>query len=121
MPPESTLIPASCMSGWVSRSARIFAPSRVRTWRSLNSSSAASLKLTALAAMTCSSGPPCMPGKTAELNFLARSASFVRMIPPRGPPSVLCVVDVTTCACGTGFGCSPAATSPAKCAMSTKR
>ena len=41
--------------------------------------------------------------------------------PPRGPPSVLCVVEVTTWACGSGDGCSPAATRPAKCAMSTIR
>ena len=40
-------------------------------------------------------------------------------MPPRGPPSVLWVVVVTTSASGTGLGCSPAATSPAKCAMST--
>ena len=39
--------------------------------------------------------------------------------PPRGPRSVLCVVLVTRSACGTGLGCSPAATSPAMCAMST--
>jgi hypothetical protein len=32
----------------------------------------------------------------------------------------LCVVDVTASACGTGDGCSPVATSPAMCAMSTK-
>ncbi len=31
------------------------------------------------------------------------------------------MVVVTTWACGTGFGCSPAATSPAKWAMSTIR
>src|SRR5690606_42036804 len=36
-----------------------------------------------------------------------------------GPPNVLCVVVVTTSAYGTGFGCSPAATRPAKWAMST--
>ena len=40
--------------------------------------------------------------------------------PPRGPPSVLWVVVVTTSApCATGFGCRPAATRPAKWAMST--
>ncbi len=78
------------------------------------------LKATALAAITCSSGPPCWPGKTAELIFVAFS-SLVRMTPPRGPPSVLCVVVVTTSAYGTGLGCSPAATRPAKCAMSTIR
>ncbi len=41
------------------------------------------------------------------------------MNPDRGPPIVLCTVDEVTCACGTGDGCSPAATSPAKWAMST--
>ena len=86
-----------------------------------NSGSAASLNDTALAAMTCSSGPPCWPGNTEELNFLASASSLVRMMPPRGPPRVLCVVEVTTCACGTGEGCSPAATRPAKWAMSTIR
>ena len=40
------------------------------------------------------------------------------MMPPRGPRSVLCVVLVTTSPSGTGFGCTPAATSPAMCAMS---
>src|SRR5215211_7750830 len=40
------------------------------------------------------------------------------MKPARGPASVLCVVEVTKSQSLTGFGCSPAATSPAKCAMS---
>ncbi len=31
-------------------------------------------------------------------------------MPPRGPRRVLCVVEVTTCACGSGFGYTPAAT-----------
>ena len=87
----------------------------------MNDGSAAILKATAFAAMTCSSGPPCWPGKTAELIFLAIAGSLDRMTPPRGPPSVLCVVVVVTWACGIGDGCSPAATSPAKCAMSTIR
>ena len=43
------------------------------------------------------------------------------MIPPRGPRRVLWVVEVTTCACGTGFGYTPAAISPATWAMSTNR
>jgi hypothetical protein len=43
------------------------------------------------------------------------------MSPPRGPRSVLCVVVVTTSACGTGEGYAPAATNPAKCAMSTMK
>ncbi len=34
------------------------------------------------------SGPPCWPGKTAESIFFAYS-SLHRMIPARGPPSVL--------------------------------
>ena len=53
--------------------------------------------------------------------FLAIAASLLRMTPPRGPPSVLCVVVVVTWACGTGLGCRPAATRPAKWAMSTIR
>ena len=40
-------------------------------------------------------------------------------MPPRGPRSVLCVVVVTMSASGTGEGCTPAATRPAMCAMST--
>src|SRR6516164_1529836 len=40
--------------------------------------------------------------------------------PPRGPRSVLCVVVETMSACGTGLECTPAATRPAICAMSTK-
>src|SRR5438876_835881 len=44
--------------------------------------------------MTCSSGPPCWPGKTALSTALACSA-LQRIMPPRGPRSVLCVVVVT--------------------------
>ena len=36
---------------------------------SLNDGRSASPNATALAAMTCISGPPCWPGKTAELIF----------------------------------------------------
>ncbi len=43
----------------VSRSARMRAPSSVRCWRSLNSSEPAIFSATALAAITCMSGPPC--------------------------------------------------------------
>src|SRR2546427_7764829 len=50
--------------------------------------------------MTCSSGPPWIPGNTCLSTSLA-NASWHRMIPPRGPRSVLCVVVVTICACGT--------------------
>src|SRR4029453_13668539 len=121
VPPLTTEMPAAAPSSWRRRSARILEPSSTRTWRSWNSGSAAILKATALAAMTCSSGPPCCPGKTAELTFLAMSASLVRITPPRGPPRVLCVVLVTMWACGTGLGCSPAATRPAKGGMSNSR
>ena len=52
---------------------------------------------------------------------MASASSLVRITAPRGPRRVLCVVVVTTCACGKGEGCAPPATSPAKCAMSTIR
>ena len=61
---------------------------------------------TAFAAITCSSGPPCWPGKTAESIFFAYS-SRQRIMPLRGPPSVLWIVVVTTSAYGTGLGCTP--------------
>src|SRR6516225_7881055 len=51
----------------------------------------ASPNATALAAITCISGPPCIPGNTAALSFFASSSSLVRIAPPRGPRSVLCV------------------------------
>ena len=35
--------------------------------------------------MTCISGPPCRPGNTAELIFLAMASSSVSTMPPRGP------------------------------------
>ena len=73
VPPLTTEIPAAATSSVSSRSARMRAPSRVRSWRSLNAGSAASLNATALAAITCSSGPPCWPGNTAVLIFLAYS------------------------------------------------
>ena len=81
----------------------------------------ASPNATAFAATTCINGPPWRPGKMAELNFLPRSSSRERIMPPRGPRSVLCVVVVTTSAYGTGLGYSPAATSTAKWAISTIR
>ena len=57
----------------------------------------ASWNATALPAITCSSGPPWIPGKIALFNFLPNS-SFAKIKPPRGPRNVLCVVDVTTSA-----------------------
>ena len=68
----------------------------------LNSSDKASLKQTALAAITCIKGPPCKPGKIALLNFLANSSLFVKIIPPLGPLNTLCVVEVTTYAVAQG-------------------
>ena len=69
-----------------------------------------------------------MPGNTIDCSFfsdlvelLARALRLATMMPPRGPRRVLCVVEVTTCACGTGFGYTPAATRPATWAMSTNR
>src|SRR2546429_3220369 len=72
----------------------------------------ASFRHTALAAIVCTSGPPCVPGKVSRSNSLAKAA-FERTRPPRGPRSVLCVVVETTSACGIGLGWTPAATSPA--------
>ncbi len=120
MPPVSTETPASRASAARSRSARIFAPRTVRSCRSRNSGVPAILKAAALAAMTCISGPPCCPGNTAESIFLASSPPH-SIMPPRGPASVLWVVDVVTWACAIGLGCRPAATRPEKCAMSTIR
>ena len=79
----------------------------------LNSGFKASPNATAFAHITCISGPPCSPGKTAELIFLACCSLLVRTIPPLGPLSVLWVVDVTTSAYSNGFGYIPVATNPA--------
>ena len=73
-----------------------------------------------MAAITCSKGPPWIPGKTC-LSTSLPYCSWQRIRPPRGPRSVLWVVVVTIWACGTGEGWIPAATSPAKCAMSTTK
>ena len=67
--------------------------------------------------MTCMSGPPWMPGKTARSRSLANSSLHITM-PARGPRSVLWVVVVTKWQWGTGDGWRPAATSPAMWAMS---
>ena len=85
---------------------------------SLNSGFRASPKETALAAIMCINGPPWVPGKMA-LSIDFAYFSLHKIIPPRGPRKVLCVVVVTKSAKGTGFGCKPLATSPAMCAMST--
>jgi len=56
-----------------------------------------------LAAMTCSSGPPWIPGNTI-LSMAAACCARQRINPLRGPRSVLCVVVVTKSAYGTGDG-----------------
>ena len=82
----------------------------------------------ALAATTCMSGPPWMPGKTllsmaCASVFLPSAGKSARSMPsgrsrrantmpPRGPRSVLWVVLVTMWACGKGFGYSPATIRP---------
>src|SRR3989442_1121564 len=70
--------------------------------------------------MTCSSGPPWRPGNTCLSTSLPRG-SWGGSTPPRGPRRGLGVVVVAICACGTGEGWIPAATSPATCAMSTMK
>ena len=87
-------------------------------WRARNGSLAAIRSATALAAIVCISGPPCWPGKIA-LSIAFACSSLQRIMPLRGPQRVLWIVVVTTSASGTGLGCSPAATRPAKWAMST--
>ena len=47
--------------------------------------------------------------------------AVARIMPERGPRRVLCVVEVTMSAYSHGLGCTPAATSPEKCAMSTSK
>ena len=102
-------------------------------WYVLYSGSSASPKATALAAITCSSGPPWIPGNTAESSncdiFLISPFGVFfphgfskslpnRMIPPRGPRSVLWVVEVTMWAYSNGLFSKPAAIRPAGWAMS---
>ena len=103
MPPDTRRMPS--VGQRVRRGRRRWPPPGPR--RSRNSGRAASAKATALAAMTCSSGPPCSPGKTALSTALASSAEHT-MAPPRGPRRVLWVVKVTTSATPTGEGCTPA-------------
>src|SRR4029453_749348 len=59
-----------------------------------------------------------MPGKTDRSRSFAYFSRH-RIKPDRGPRSVLCVVDVTKSACGTGLGGRPTATRPAIGAQST--
>ena len=114
VPPETTRKPAS-----ISACAMARALATTCFWYATNSGCMASRKQTALAASTCTSGPPCVPGKT----FLSISLPYfsrARIMPARGPRSVLCVVVVTMSACSQGLGWTPAATRPEMCAMSTR-
>ena len=104
----------------MSASASAFALATICRWYARQSGVSASRNATALAAITCISGPPCMPGITTLSSAWACVARHMTM-PPRGPRSVLCVVEVTKSAYGIGVGWSPAATSPAGCAMSAIR
>ena len=112
MPPDTRRRPPSASVS--ASTAQFLTICRCSLW---NSSLWAMRRHTALAAMTCMSGPPCMPGNTARSIASAYSARHM-MMPARGPVSVLCVVLVTTSQYGTGLGCTPAAMSPAMCAMS---
>ena len=94
------------------------------------------MSATALPAITCISGPPWMPGmimlSITSDHFLVspfgvlmpRSFSLslpTKIMPPRGPRSVLWVVVVVKSAMPMGLGCLPVATRPAMWAMSTIR
>ena len=106
VPPVSTSRPPATISA---ASASAFA--RTCVWYSRKASRAAIRKHVAFAAITCSSGPPWSPGKTAR-SIAEACSSRQRTKPARGPASVLCVVEVTTSQSTIGFGCSPAATRP---------
>ena len=98
VPPDTTRNPCSVRPA---ASARALAT--IRAWYCLNSGCIASRKQTALAAMTCTSGPPCIPGNTI-LSMGCAYWARLRMNPERGPRSVLCVVEVTMSEYGTGLG-----------------
>ena len=84
--PSSSRLAASC---W------LLAMTSLAYWA--YSGVAASLKLTALAAIVCICGPPCIIGKTA-LSMAAACSALHTRAPERGPRSTLCVVKVTTSA-----------------------
>mmetsp|Transcript_28217 Transcript_28217/g.63810 ORF Transcript_28217/g.63810 Transcript_28217/m.63810 type:complete len:202 (-) Transcript_28217:590-1195(-) len=94
------------------------ATTSVQYWR--NAGVATCRSWTASAPVVALCGPPCNAGKTA-LSICSRNSLRQKIIPPRGPRRLLCVVVVTTSACGKGEGCKPVATKPLMWAMSTKR
>ena len=115
VPPLTRTTPPATSSSASARQLRT-----VCSWRARNSGVRAWPRATALPAITCMSGPPWSPGKTARSTFVP-SSSLDRIIPARGPPRVLWVVVVTRSAIPTGDGCWPAATRPAMCAMLTMK
>ena len=61
-------------------------------------------------------------GENRLVDCLSRTPHLQRIMPPRGPRRVLCVVVVTTSAYGTGFGWHACPQpDPAMCAISTMR
>ena len=84
VPPLTILIPRS-----LSVLANTFALLIIFCEYSLKSGFNASPKATAFAAITCSNGPPCIPGKTALSNLFPNSLSLHKIKPPLGPLKVL--------------------------------
>jgi hypothetical protein len=92
----------------------------VRRWRSANSSLAAILQRHRLGRDHVLERPALLAGEHGRVDLLGVLLACTGSPLRAPPPSVLWVVVVTTSArTATGLGCSPAATSPAKCAMST--
>ena len=87
--PPTISIPSS-----ISPCARAFAFLIICAAYSLNSGFEASRSATAFAAIICSKGPPCIPGKIA-LSIPAACSALHIVIPPLGPLSDLWVVVVT--------------------------
>ena len=112
MPPNMSLNPRERISSSIA-----FAFFMIWRAYSLYSGLRASAKAIALAAMLFSCGPPWKPGKT-DLSMAFLRCCLHMIMPPRGPLSVLWVVVVTRSKSGTGLFISPAAISPAMCAMS---
>ena len=90
------------------------------SWYFLNSGFKASPNATAFPAIRFSCGHPWSQGNTIRSIAFACS-DLQRIIPHRGPRSVLWVVLVTASQYGTGFSIIPAATRPAIWAMSANK
>mmetsp|Transcript_27688 Transcript_27688/g.87539 ORF Transcript_27688/g.87539 Transcript_27688/m.87539 type:complete len:329 (+) Transcript_27688:28-1014(+) len=114
-PPVATVRPFLARKA---ASARELSMTSAQYWR--KAGVATSLSCTASAPIVALCGPPCKAGKTAP-STAPCSSRLQKMRPPRGPRRLLCVVLVTTSACGKGDGCRPVATRPLMCAMSTSK